>query len=236
MFSVYCVFISVLFYFLFNEKLAIRHGIGICLMLACVGFIALSKESAQTTIEDDTNEGEVINKLLAVGFGLCVPVFITWFITASRYWSVTHKYHSFNYTVDTLLMMGVLEVPFFILHWVSFGYSLYVLVVGVIASFCQIAGTCLCIYAATNGLGGPSSAMIQVQGLIHTILSATVHGIVPNFLQCMGIFCALFGAFVMSVDVVALLQNWLAYLTKDEEMDDNLEEDFFVKDHGEFVE
>lgn len=69
------------------------------------------------------------------------------------------------------------------------------------ASFGQIMGTSLMIYASTYGLAGPASAMVQVQGLIHTSLSMQVLKIIPSPMQMVGLFCAIIGAIVMSVEV-----------------------------------
>ena len=43
LFSTYCVFTSIIFYFLFNEKLKLKFIIGIGLMLNCVVLVCYSK-------------------------------------------------------------------------------------------------------------------------------------------------------------------------------------------------
>jgi len=54
MFSTYCVFTSIIFYFLFNEKLRPRYIVGISLMLACVILVAISKSSpASSPVEEN---------------------------------------------------------------------------------------------------------------------------------------------------------------------------------------
>jgi multidrug transporter EmrE-like cation transporter len=42
MFATYCVFTSIIFYLLFNEKLKVKFLVGIGLMVACVTLVALS--------------------------------------------------------------------------------------------------------------------------------------------------------------------------------------------------
>jgi hypothetical protein len=58
--------------------------------------------------------------------------------------------------------MGLIEIGFFINHQQNVGYSLKAIFCGIGASFGQIIGTLLMIYASTYGLAGPSSAMVQV--------------------------------------------------------------------------
>mmetsp|Transcript_9422 Transcript_9422/g.15876 ORF Transcript_9422/g.15876 Transcript_9422/m.15876 type:complete len:88 (-) Transcript_9422:69-332(-) len=71
------------------------------------------------------------------------------------------------------------------------------------------------IYSATYGLAGPSSAMVQVQGLFHTLLSAIFLKIIPNQLQTAGLMCAITGAIVMSVDIVGIVNSF--FRKEDEE-------------------
>lgn len=59
----------------------------------------------------------------------------------------------------------------------------------------------LMIYSATFGLAGPASAMVQSQCVVHTILATIFLHDIPNLLDIIGIFCAITGAVVMSVDL-----------------------------------
>ena len=56
--------------------------------------------------------------------------------------------------------MGLVEICLFVRHSLKVGYTFQVLACGFGASWGQIAGTCLMIYASTKGLAGPASAMI----------------------------------------------------------------------------
>jgi len=56
------------------------------------------------------------------------------------------------------------------------------------------------IYAATFGLAGPASAMVQCQSIVHTLLAAVFLKVYPTTLDCIGILCAILGAIVMTID------------------------------------
>lgn len=99
---------------------------------------------------------------MAICLGIFTPFMISIFISISRYWSQVHGYKSIDFTVDTFLCMGLIEIVFFIQHQVNVGYTVKAIICGVGASFGQILGTLLMIYASTYGLAGPSSAMVQV--------------------------------------------------------------------------
>ena len=99
---------------------------------------------------------------MAISLGIFTPLMISIFISVSRYWSQFYGYKSIDYTVDTFLCMGLIEIVLFVNHQVNVGYTLKAIICGVGASFGQIMGTLLMIYASTYGLAGPSSAMVQV--------------------------------------------------------------------------
>ena len=126
---------------------------------------------------------------------------ISLFITVSRHWTLTHGYTSFDFTIDTFFMMGLAEIPYFLKHAREVGYPDYVMAAGLGAAFGQIFGTILMIYAATKGLAGPSSAMVQVQGLFHTSMSAVFLNMYPNSQQCVGLLCSMAGAIVMAIEM-----------------------------------
>lgn len=97
---------------------------------------------------------------MAICLGIFTPFMISIFISISRYWSQVHGYKSIDFTVDTFLCMGLIEIVFFIQHQMNVGYTVKAIICGVGASFGQIMGTLLMIYASTYGLAGPSSAMV----------------------------------------------------------------------------
>ena len=144
---------------------------------------------------------------MAIGLGIFTPFLISIFISVSKYWSQIHGYRSIDYTVDTFLAMGIIEIGFFVHHQVTVGYSLKVLLCGIGASFGQIVGTLLMIYASTYGLAGPASAMVQVQGLFHTVMSAIFLNVYPTGLQTLGLTSAILGAAVMSVEFKTMSKN-----------------------------
>ena len=98
-------------------------------------------------------------------------------------------------------MMGILEIYFFFNYQITTGYSINQIIIGVFASLCNIIATSLMIYAATYGLAGPSSAMVQSQGVIHVLLSAVFLNAYPNAMDYMGLSCAIIGATVMSIEI-----------------------------------
>jgi hypothetical protein len=54
--------------------------------------------------------------IMAISLGIFTPLMISIFISVSRYWSQFHGYKSIDYTVDTFLCMGLIEIVLFINH------------------------------------------------------------------------------------------------------------------------
>ena len=82
-FSLYCIYTSIIFYFLFNERLTRKLILGIFLMISCVFFIAISHyvESDSTESQDDHSFR------LAIGLSCLIPLIIAVFISISKYWT-----------------------------------------------------------------------------------------------------------------------------------------------------
>ena len=192
LFATYCIFTSVIFRFLFKEKLELKFLFGIFFMMTCVAIISLQSL--------DFSEGLDLDAVFALSFGLLAPFLISVSISISRYWTVNYNYKSFDFTIDTFLTIALYEIGFFIHANEVQPYTFEQLSFGIAASVFQITGTLLMIYAATYGLAGPASAMVQSQCVIHTILVAVFLEEYPTILSCIGILCAIIGAIIMTVD------------------------------------
>ena len=73
-------------------------------MLACVSIISLQSL--------DTGSSLDINALKALLFGLLAPFMISISISVSRYWTVNHNYKSFDFTIDTFMVISLYEIGF----------------------------------------------------------------------------------------------------------------------------
>ena len=168
-------------------------------MLCCVGCLSWPEPGSSEGGAGVATEQDKVAASRAISFGLLAPVMISLFITWARYFTLKHRYNSTDFTVDTFTLLGLIEVPFFLAYQLATGYTLFQLTCGLFASFAQICGTGLLIYASTYGLAGPSSALAQCQGLVHVLLSALCLGLLPSRLDLAGVLCAIAGSAVMSI-------------------------------------
>lgn len=85
--------------------------------------------------QSDPTDNKTYNSIMAISLGILTPFLISLFISVSKYWSQIHGYRSIDYTVDTFLCMGLIEIGFFIHHQGTVGYPLKVIMCGIGASF-----------------------------------------------------------------------------------------------------
>jgi len=78
-------------------------------MVACVLLVA-TPEPGSSVAGEKTNQDEFYK---AIGLGLLAPLFISIFISVSRFWTFNYGYKSEDFTIDTFMMMGILEIYFF---------------------------------------------------------------------------------------------------------------------------
>ena len=129
LFSMYCVFTSVISFFLFGEYLKPKFIVGIALMISCVVLVSLPKANrAQVSVNHDDYHTR------AISFGLLAPTLISLYVSVSRYWTTHFGYNSLEFTLDTFLLMGMIEIWGFWYFQVAVGYSGQELTYGISAA------------------------------------------------------------------------------------------------------
>ena len=79
-------------------------------MLACVAFVAYPKPR----LDCRRPEGNPPEFYYALGFGILAPLLISIFISVSKYWTINYGYKSQDLTIDSFMLIGLLEILFFI--------------------------------------------------------------------------------------------------------------------------
>ena len=92
-------------------------------MITCVIFEANPPEKEAPVGGFDTQCGDLTMFYKALGLGLLAPLFISFFISVSRYWTTNYGYKSTDFTIDTFMLMGIIEIYFFYEYQTSHGYT-----------------------------------------------------------------------------------------------------------------
>mmetsp|Transcript_30498 Transcript_30498/g.35767 ORF Transcript_30498/g.35767 Transcript_30498/m.35767 type:complete len:136 (+) Transcript_30498:467-874(+) len=77
LFAVVGIYIAVLFYFCFDEKISVSKIIGLVLIVLCIAFLALDQKEEGSGVNEYSASEKRIFGLLAVFCGLCAPLFWT---------------------------------------------------------------------------------------------------------------------------------------------------------------
>lgn len=110
--STYCIFTSIIFLAVFNERLQTKFLVGIILMMSCVFLVALPSggDKLSLTLE------QLYYSRLAIALSIVISVVISLFILVSRYWTEKYGYNTVDYNVDSIMLMGLAEIGFYIRH------------------------------------------------------------------------------------------------------------------------
>lgn len=203
LFSVNTLSTPILFFFLFKEKLGSKAVIAILLVVVGIILGAIPRGGDQTAVVNDGEQEDTgTYQLLALGMSILVPIFNSFFYASSRQVTAVRGYKSRDLTMDTFLLLGLIETPVFILYHINKGYTTSQLIFGIGASILDISAIFLGIYAATYGLAGPTVAIQQITSIvIDTILGIALKGQYPDLLGLISILSLMVAAVIMSVQL-----------------------------------
>ena len=110
--STYCVFTSIIFLAVFNERLQTKFLVGIILMMSCVFLVAMPSGGDEMSLTVE----QLYYSRLAIVLSIMISLVISLFILVSRYWTETFGYNTIDFNVDSIMVMGLVEIGFFIEH------------------------------------------------------------------------------------------------------------------------
>lgn len=156
LFSSAAFFTALVFHIAFNEKLQIRHYLGMVLMTLAIFIVTQSKPQA---IYDHAATVGIWVPILLV---MLNSVIITCITTHGRYWFIKSNMDSFLLQMDAYILHVITtalfhlfvysdvtwQMPWSLWAWTSAG------------AFFNMLGWLLCCEAAVNGIAGPAQALI----------------------------------------------------------------------------
>lgn len=152
---------SILFYFVFGEKLQRKHVAGIVLMAISVGFIANSQEDQELTLTEKAEPSISIAFPVAIALILSTIYAVNSMITRfARYRNIP----SLQYSADTMLITSSLIISLFLYEQFVSGdpYTLQEAIPVILSSVFMLVGTLCLNVAMAFGKGGPAQAFIQL--------------------------------------------------------------------------
>jgi len=71
---------------------------------------------------------------VAIILGLLTPLMISIFISVSKYWNTYYGYRGVDFSIDTFMLMGIIEIYYFYQYNQETGYPVDVFFCGFVAS------------------------------------------------------------------------------------------------------
>lgn len=177
LFTATSIYIAVLFYFKFNEKLTVAQISGIAIMIPCVILLSIDKKVDGESSNDLTVKEMKMYGLYAVLMGLCGP--ICWTIQ-SYYLRLSIERKSFgsvfDLSIDTMLFQGLIQT---LMYAVYMSYSVFKwneLIEGAVTGVLFFLGTIFSNLAYETGPGGPINALCCTQIIYQSAINAIFFG------------------------------------------------------------
>ena len=179
LFSLTSIYVAILFYFCFDEKLTPAKSAGIVLIFACAVILAFDeKTTTQIVVEkNDEVEVEIVNDanemrdygLLAILMAFCGPLFWTFRSYHAKKVLIDDSFQEQDLAIDSNFYIGVIQCLVLIYFFFTGGYDddiLEDLLQGQIIGLCFLIGSVLYYSALKIGPGGPIEALVSSNTLL----------------------------------------------------------------------
>ena len=178
MFSMAAFFTAFVFLIVFNERLMMKHYIGMTMLTVAIAVISQSKQ--QTNDNTSQVKASIWYPISMVVLNSMVHTSIT---TQGRYWMLKAKINSFDQQMDAFLLHAIVLL---ILHVWYIGFvSIQLLTINLcllvgLGSAFNMIGWLLCSEACVNGVAGPAQALCEMQSVWQLFLEIVVYTRIPN--------------------------------------------------------
>ena len=132
LFATSCVFTSISFYCIFNQRLGICHIFGIVLMLLCVTLIGLSK--SQYFQSENIKEDNEQTLMIVICLSLSTAMFCSSISFITKFWLINYQYDSLSFGIHQMFLFGLLLLPACLHYHFTEGYTQNELIFGTIGS------------------------------------------------------------------------------------------------------
>ena len=153
------LFNSVLFYFVFDEKLGLVHITGMVVMLTGVVFLGLEsgKGNEDSLNVGGTDDASMKNGFIALMYGVAAPAFFTIKAYSIRKYP---NYRTWDLAIDSLLFEYLCYVLMYIIWIRMAGFNMTDFIYGQIVGILFLLGKLWLTLAYADGLGGPVNTLM----------------------------------------------------------------------------
>lgn len=193
------IYVAIISWFLFDEKLNKFHIIGMMLLLACTIIIVFSKSSGHKTLSVYGQEVQEVSTLWPVGFAL-LTTFIYSFRTIYVKLFVHHlKFNTFDYMTYSYLISGAVFIPFVLNDMYYNGFIPEVVMLGMASGVLNGFAAFFLFYATSTGVTGPAYALKNIEPIVQAIFGTLFLGATLNSYQIFAISLGILGSLTLTL-------------------------------------
>ena len=193
-------------YIFWKERLSCKMIIGTLVIVTGVAWIALAKGQTAPPIAIDgvetIDEGEKNQyRIMSIACALLSGCLGSTRILQAKYVNLRLKYSPMEFSNDAGLFCGVVIFIISVYYYIQGhpSYTWYNFGICFIASVFQMLTSLVGLNCVVKGLGGPTSAILQTQSVVGTVLNAIFLGLIPTIFQLMGSLIALSGVIIIMI-------------------------------------
>ena len=194
------IYVAIVSWFLFNEKLNKFHIMGMLLLIGCTIIIAYSKrQSHAKKFEVYGQEVEEVPAIIPVGFALLTTVIYAFRTVYVKLFVHNLKFNSFDYMTYSYLLSGAVFIPPLFMDLYNNGFIPEVVILGITSGAFNGLASFMMFYSTSHGVTGPAYALKNIEPILQAIFGSVVWGQHLNLNQGIGIAMGIFGSLTLTL-------------------------------------
>jgi len=200
LFSLSGIYVAIIGWFLFHEKLNRFHLIGMALLIGCTILIVFSKsESHPKQIEIYNTVVRAVSPIVPVGFALITTVLYSFRTIYVKLFVHHLKFNSFDYMTYSYLLSGAVFMPFILYDMYEHGYIPEVVYLGMASGVLNGFAAFFLFYATSHGVTGPAYALKNIEPVVQALFGTLFLGLHLNASQTIAIGMGILGSLVLTI-------------------------------------
>ncbi|CAI2368585.1 unnamed protein product [Moneuplotes crassus] len=199
-FSISSIFVAMISFFIFGEKLTKFHLIGMFLLIGCALLIVFSKTSGSNEkMEIYGEEVDKVSTVLPVFFALLTTLIYSLRTICIKLYVKKLKFHTIDYMTYSYLFTGALFMPFCLKHTIEMGIIPEVVILGIVCGVLNGLASIFLFHATSTGVAGPAYALRNIEPIIQAIFGSIFFGSYLNSFQIVAIGVGIMGSLVITM-------------------------------------
>ena len=199
-FTLSAIYVAIISWFVFNEKLNKFHVIGMLLLIGCTILIVFSKSTDHAkTLKVYNDEVQEVSTLLPVGFALITTFLYSFRTIYVKLFVKELHFNSFDYMTYSYLLSGIVFVPFLLADMYENGFIPEVVILGMSSGVLNGFAAFFLFYATSTGMAGPAYALKNIEPVVQCVFGVFFLEQHLNISQFVAILMGLSGSLVLTL-------------------------------------